>query len=248
MAISDARVEQILKKLTVVADPQLVDSLSREFLAERPAEVLAEMIRSLAFRMENDRMRVVYQGVFRLSLSGGDVSQRVREEVYNILAAKDESHWARFLLPVAPVRTGHANQMPDVLLEDMTLGMKKWKARLHDRSMLLALGKADDPVVMSILLDNPKLVELDVVTFAARRPVKPEVLFVIAAHRKWGVRRAVQEAVTRNPYAPVHVAAGFLPLLDAGLLRKVATDAGLHPLVRQSAERIVDARRKSPAS
>ncbi len=243
MPLSETRVEQILRKLTVVQDPQLVDMLSREFLAERPAEVLAAMIRCLAHRMENDRMRVVYQGVVRLSLSDDDVPRRVREEVYNILAAQDEAFWGRFLLPVPPLRTGHMNQMPDPVLEDMTLGMKKWKARLQDRTMLLRLGKEDNAAVMSILLDNPKLVELDVVTWAARRPVKPSVLLVIAAHRKWGVRRAVQEAIVRNPYAPVHVAAGFLPLLDAGLLRKVATEAGLHEMVRNTATRILEARR-----
>jgi len=239
----EARVEQILKKLTVAQDPFLVDNLSREFLAERPAELLAEMISLLAHRMENDRMRIVYQGVVRVALSGKELPQRVREEVYSILASRDEGHWAQFLLPVAGQRVRSQSKMPDPVVEDMTLGMKKWKARLQDHNLLQRLGREDDPAVMAILLDNPRLLELDVVTWSARRPASPAVLLVIATHRKWGVRRAVQEAIVRNPYTPVHVATAFLPLFDAGLLRLVASEPSLHDTVRSTAKRIIEARK-----
>ncbi len=240
----ETRVEQIVKRLTIAQDPLILDRLAKEFLSERPAELLAEMIAYLAPRMSNERMRLVYQGVIRLAMSGDELPQRVREDVYNVLAARDEAHWVRFLLPLQAVRAGgRSTEMPDTQLDEMPLGMRKWKARLQDRSMLLRLGKQDDPAVMAILLDNPKLLELDVVTWAARRPARPEVLLVIASHRKWGVRRAVQEAIVRNPYTPVHVATAFLPLFDLQLLRKVATEASVHELLRETATRVMEARR-----
>ena len=123
----------------------------------------------------------------------------------------------------------------DPEVEDMPLGMQKWKARLHNRDLLMRLAKTGDPDVVRILLDNSRVTELDVVTWAARRPVPSAVLLLVARHRRWSLAARVQEALARNPYTPVHVAASFMPLFPAGLLKKIRDDASLHELVRGAA-------------
>ncbi len=117
----------------------------------------------------------------------------------------------------------------------MPLGMNKWKARLHDRHLLLRLGREGDPLVLRILLDNPRILGEDVVQWAARRPTPQECIMLIARHRRWALRPKVQEAVTRNPYSPVHVAASYMPVLNSRLLRDIEQDGSLHPLVREAA-------------
>lgn len=236
---SEQRVQTILRKLTVASDPLHVEHLSREFLSERPPELLADMMAYLGDKAGDEKARVVYMGILRLSLGNELIPQTIREEVYSILASRNEGHWARFLLPVNPVRLGREEYHPDPVVEDMPLGTKKWKARLHDRELLLRLARDADPRVLVVLLDNPKILEADVVVWAARRPCSRESLLLIASHRKWSVRSRVQEALSRNPYCPVHVATGFLPLFTTTLLKTISEEPSLHELVRSAAVEIL---------
>ena len=67
--------------------------------------------------------------------------------------------------------------------------------------------------MIRILLNNPMVVERDVVKIAAMRPTRPDVLAEVAQHRRWASRYAVKKALSANPHTPPSVARRLLPTL-----------------------------------
>jgi hypothetical protein len=237
------RVRQLVRRLASVPDPHILECLAREMLSERPIELLAILLSTLGRLSREPEVRPIYMAVVRLCLSERDPPSEVREELYSVVAARGEGALVRFLLPVAPVKSmQQGSKAVDPVIEDMPLGMKKWKARLHDRNLFPRLAKDGDPNVIRILLDNPRVIEDDVLNWAARRPVHKEVLAIIARHPRWALRRKIQEALARNPYTPVHIAASYLPVLPDQLLQLIRQDGSLHRLVKEAAGEILHLR------
>ena len=91
------------------------------------------------------------------------------------------------------------------------------------------------PAVIRTLLQNPKVVEDDVVRLAARRPNDPAVLAAVAGSPRWAHRVKVRMAIVLNPDAPPAVAIPLLALLVRPELKLVASTAGLTPALRAAA-------------
>jgi len=103
-----------------------------------------------------------------------------------------------------------------------SVGERCSAARGKDRFKLDRLLHDRDYRVIRILLENPILVERDVVKIAAMRPTRPDVLREIAGHRKWASRYAVRKALGVNPNTPPSIARRLLPSLLKQDLRAVA--------------------------
>ena len=116
----------------------------------------------------------------------------------------------------------------------LTLGERKSLARGGRREMLVALLVDPDAQVIRALLENPRLTERDVITVAARRPVRGDVLRAIF-HSRWLLRYHVKRALVMNPWTPVELAVRLLPALIDSDRRLVAQDGNLAPVVRQAA-------------
>ena len=110
---------------------------------------------------------------------------------------------------------------------DLPAGVRRSAARGRDRFKLDRLMHDRDHRVISILLENPIIIERDVVRIAAMRPTRPEVLGVIAAHPKWAGRYAVRKALAYNPYTPDNIAHRLLPTLLKQDLRAVMSSGVL---------------------
>ena len=111
---------------------------------------------------------------------------------------------------------------------DLPLGTRRSAARGRDRFKLDRLMHDRDYRVIENLLQNPLIIERDVVRIAAMRPTRPEVLSVIAGHRKWASRYRVRKALACNPYTPSPIARRLLPTLLRQDLR-VALESGILP-------------------
>lgn len=134
-----------------------------------------------------------------------------------------------------PARAAEAGELRPPLLHterEVTLGERRAWARRPDRGMIARLLIDPDPGVVRNLLRNPRVVEADVVRIASRRPVNAAVLEEIFHHPRWGRRRPVQAALVQNPYTPVEIANGLVDLVDLGLLRRLAKEPSIHPVVR----------------
>ncbi len=111
---------------------------------------------------------------------------------------------------------------------DLPLGTRTSAARGRDRFKLDRLLHDRNPKVIAALLDNPRLIERDVVKIAAMRPTRGEVLEVVAAHARWSARYRVRKALACNPYTPAPIARRLLPTLMVQDLA-LALEAGVFP-------------------
>ncbi|MSP54505.1 MAG: hypothetical protein EXR69_02705 [Myxococcales bacterium] len=117
---------------------------------------------------------------------------------------------ARFLtdrpVPGKPARTENPHM-------DLAAGVRTAKARGDDRMTLDRLMHDRDPRIIKVLLDNPRVVERDIVRVAAMRPTLPEILEMIASHPRWSPQYRVRKALAFNPYTPTSLARQLLPTL-----------------------------------
>lgn len=104
---------------------------------------------------------------------------------------------------------------------DLPLGVRRAAARATDRDRLDRLLHDRDWRVIQVLLDNPRIIERDVVRVAAMRPTTAEVLQVVARHPRWSSRPAVRKALCCNPHTPLVIARRLLPTLLVQDLRHV---------------------------
>lgn len=139
----------------------------------------------------------------------------------------------RHALLDTPARRVHRPQADPV--PGLTLGERRWRARLRDPNLLEKLRRDPDPAVVANLLRNPRTLELDVVLLASQRPAFAHALTEVARDPRWAAVAAVQLALVQNPYAPTSLSVLLLPLLRPSQLAKVAADGTLHDVVREVA-------------
>jgi hypothetical protein len=114
----------------------------------------------------------------------------------------------------------------------LSLGERKSIARRRDRNLLARMLRDSHPDVIRVLLDNPALVEDDVVRLCAQRPVPAEILAVVFRHPRWVLRPRVRLTLALNPHTPEEVALQLLPHLGPADLRAVAQSGQVSETVR----------------
>ena len=124
-------------------------------------------------------------------------------------------------------------------LPALAVGEKVTIARSASPHVIQVLRHDPTPRVIAALLDNPRLVEADLLPLASGETAPTPVLGVILGHRKWGNRYPVKVAVVKNPRAPLQQALYQLPLLKKPDLRAVAADPRLAPALRRKAETLL---------
>ncbi len=153
--------------------------------------------------------------------------------------ARKEGHAAvlAILTGSPPRKTYYAPRQLDVneQMEDRTLGHRKSLARCYDRQVLDRLLYDKHPGVVRILLNNPRIVERDVVKLAALQPTKAEALLEVFRHPRWIRRYPVKKALVFNPYTPVPVVHGLLGYLREPDLVAVERARRLSSEVRERA-------------
>ncbi len=126
----------------------------------------------------------------------------------------------------------------------LSLGQRRAAARTRDRFMIDRLIRDRNPMVIAQLLNNPRLVEQDVIHIAALRPTTPKVLTLVANHQRWSSRYAVRKALACNPYTPTPISLNLLSILMLQDLRFIANNGVLPRELQAEAQRIYAQRRK----
>ena len=104
--------------------------------------------------------------------------------------------------------------LPDNAVFDKTLGERKALAMSKDCDVLDRLMRDRNEQVISILLRNPRITELDVVRIAAAPRVSLGAIEAIMNNHKWIRRYAVKKALVFNVYTPRNIARSLLPALQ----------------------------------
>lgn len=126
----------------------------------------------------------------------------------------------------------------------LTLGERRALARQPSRAALAALLRDPHPMVIAVVLKNPRLTEQDVVRMAAHRPANPAVMAEIA--KLWSRWRRVRMALVLNPGCPPAVGVPLLGLLTRPELGEVARAVDLPPVVRATARELFELRPPLP--
>lgn len=121
---------------------------------------------------------------------------------------------------------------------DMSLGEKVALARLAHRPLIPTLTRANDTRVMVAMLDNPRLVETDVLVMIGNTDLDGEVFQEIARHRKWGTRYQVKLRLAESRAVPTPVALSALVQLRPSDKRALATRPDVNIEVRTAARKL----------
>ena len=141
-------------------------------------------------------------------------------------------------------------RLPEVRLpmdRDTTLGERRMLAGGPKRKFLDRLLMDPSPLVIEKLMNNPQVRLQDVMTVATRRPTVPEILQVVVLHRRWFGRYDARAAVVQNPFADTGLVLKLLPTMRLKTLRSLVNSGDLHPLIHESAGRLVRLREERTA-
>jgi hypothetical protein len=222
----------------------------RTELASRALEVVAAALDDVcaaAEQAEPDAREMLVALVDLLAEKGEEgLAQRLREEA----AGRSLLALARLLRrPVVspsrapPPASSAESRVPDYGTgRTLTLGERRALARRPTRKAMEKLFADPHPMVIRTLLDNPKVVEDDVVRLAARRPAEPDVLAEIARSPRWAHRVKVRMAIVLNPDTPVELSIPLLALLVRPELVLVSGASSLTPTLRAAALDLLERR------
>ncbi len=129
-------------------------------------------------------------------------------------------------------------------LQELTLGERKWKARMASPDMLEKLLVDPDPSVIRNLLNHPRLVERDVIRICARTPNHPGVFWVVYESKRWFSRYVVKKAILNNPIAPPRLVMLTLPTMNRQDVRNLLKSPQFSPgFVRRILDEMPGAKR-----
>src|SRR3972149_7255409 len=88
----------------------------------------------------------------------------------------------------------------ELKMEMLSLGHRRALSKTNIKDTLDRLLSDPDPMVITNILNNPRITEKEVLKIASKRPGSPRILKLLAMHRKWSKRYAVIKAIVQNPY------------------------------------------------
>lgn len=233
--------ERWLATIPGLSDHPLKVAYARRELAEAPPEELAVALDRVCRAVDDlDEVARDVLGAFVPSVVDPDLLEALQPVR---LAAREASLPAVQRLLRCSSRQGHLLDTREPRREEprtLTLGERRALARKPSRAMLAKLLHDPHPMVVSILLANPRITEDDVVAMAARRPGRPETLVEIA--KAWSRRPRVRLAIALHPGAPPAVTVPLLALLARPELGEVARATDLLPVVRATATELWELR------
>jgi hypothetical protein len=117
----------------------------------------------------------------------------------------------------------------------MSLGEKIAMARRAHRALFPALTGGSDEKILTALLDNPRMVENDVVVFVNTGEPPVEFYGVVARHRKWGQYYGVRRALVECSRTPLPLALSIMVQLPRSDHKRMAGRKNLSDEIREAA-------------
>jgi len=124
-------------------------------------------------------------------------------------------------------------------LKRLTQGEKIAIARRAPGSLLTHLMKDPSLRLISALLANPRLTEVDLLPMARSPETLPRVLDLIARDARWSFQYEVRLALCQNPQSPFSVIFAMMPTLRRDDLERVADLDAHSSVVRHRARELL---------
>ncbi len=126
----------------------------------------------------------------------------------------------------------------------MSVSEKIKLATVGNREARNILIKDPNRIVVTAVINSPKLKEEDVLSFATNRSLSDEVVKQIALKKEWLKNYRIKLAVIVNPKTPPSVSLRLLGHVMEKDLRNIAKDKNVNPLVARQALRELGKRGK----
>lgn len=130
----------------------------------------------------------------------------------------------------------------------MTLGEKIAMARRAHRALFPALISGADDKVLIALLDNPRVVENDLVVLIKTGEPPDGYLPVVARHHRWGGAYTVRCAIAESPRCPLPLALAILVQLPRRDHRRIAAREDVPEALRSAANALLNRDRRAGAN
>lgn len=236
------RLDELEGRVAALREPHMRRAVVVELVETLEADALVAFLVMLLDRNRRglDRSRTVLQ---QLALEPTVFQEMPYERVqaaYNAARDANMDGVAKLFLGAALQAELDENRGPPGNRHlDIPLGNRRALARGRDRFTLDRLLHDRDHRVIAILLDNPRIVERDVVRIAAMRPTRGEVLRTIAGHGRWSTRYRVRKALACNPWTPDAIARRLLPTLMRQDVRHALESGVLPPELEDEARAVL---------
>jgi len=202
-------------------------------LARWPIVSAAELLNALCEESERSdpkaREALLAVSIYFAGLGECELIDRLREQAQSRhLLGLDRL--LRRAPPLSTERPTEEFRVPDYGTgRELTLGERRALARRPNRRAFDKLLADPHPLVIRLLLQNPKLTEDDVVRLVARRPTRSALIHEVAQSQRWLSRSRVRLAIILNPGSPPEVAMPLLPVCKRTELREItqATETSL---------------------
>ncbi len=224
----------LLTRLGSISEPRMRSAVLGEQLCRMSPDHAADFLRDIHDRTIRHSPAKDLWAAFACLVETGGLDYEVTMEIYRCLVERGRRDVAMTL-----IRPAENASEPERSLEPgerrLTLGERKSLARKSNRVLLERLAKDPDPSVIRIWLENPRLVENDVVRLAAARQANPVVLRQVAAHTRWNRVLLVVRALVFNPATPLDTKLRLLPTLRRQDIEEVRAHASAPDLAQAAA-------------
>jgi len=127
-------------------------------------------------------------------------------------------------------------------IRELTAGEKTTIARTGPRTVIHLLLHEDDVRLFQALLQNPNMMEVDILIRINDELTPSEILRAIGSDYKWSMRYAIRLALVRNNKTPLPLALSFLSKLRKSDLRALNKTSATRELIKRTAYRILEGR------
>jgi len=241
---ADRAAEALVHRMDSVMERAVRPQAIRDFLVEMDdALVLATLHRMMARARRGEAgARAAVQ---ELALDPDILGAMPRDRAWRMVGLAQRvgiDELPPLFFPPRVDKRGLGTPDPDNQFMQLPLGLRRQAARTTDRNTLDRLLRDPDHRVITLVLDNPRLRERDVVTIASRRPTSAEVLRVVSQHQRWSSRYRIRKTLACNPYTPSEIACRLFATLLVQDLRFIVGSGVLLPEVQDQARRALDRR------
>ncbi len=139
-----------------------------------------------------------------------------------------------------PVIRRRAEQKILLLIPNLTRGERIALARRAHRALFTQLIRNGDERVLLALLDNPRMIENDILVMLNTTDPPRDFFSALAGHHRWGRYLGIRRAVVECPATPLPLALSVLVQLPTHHIRHVLASRDLSPAVREAASSLLE--------
>ncbi len=235
--------EDIVNKLMAYKEPLIRESVFSEKIKEISTDILMGVIMyviRMAYHKEKNYIEIVSLFTNKTLLKEA-LGEKGMYELTSLAVRKEFKEFLIFLVNNRALLSNRETDepLPDPATEGMPLGWRKALSKSHNRSVIEKLLYDTHPAVISGLLNNPRITEMDIVKIVSKRPNSEEILRTVYNHERWKHRYTIQCSLVMNPYTPSDIALPILPELFSFDLLKILRDSRLSDVIRSQAKIIL---------